>query len=317
MLKDILKIRQAYPLWMKEAITKNRINLAIDLYGREGLYVSFSGGKDSTVLHYLVAEVELERFGDIKIPRVFVDTGLEFPELKEFVYELKKELGDILIILRPPMNFRQVLDKYGYPLISKSQAMAIRKLTTQNLSIKYRNKLLYGDEKGTAGKLSNKWHYLLDGKIKISEQCCDVMKKRPFHKYEKTTGRVPITGVMANESNNRTIRYVKDGGCNAFNNKRPQSKPLSVWLTTDILEYLKIHKKRYCEVYGDITEKDGILVTTGEQRTGCIFCGFGVTLEKGENRFQRLKRTHPQLHSYCMDHLGMKEVLDYIGVESE
>lgn len=267
-LMKILKIRQAYPLWMKEGISKQRINSAIDLYGREGLYVSFSGGKDSTVLHYLVAEVEIERFGDIQIPRVFVDTGLEFPELKEFVYELKRELGDIVIILRADLNFRQVLNIYGYPIISKSQAMAIRKLTTQNLSDKYRNKLLYGDEKGTAGKLSNKWHYLLEAPFKISEQCCDVMKKRPFHKFGKTTGRIPITGVMANESNNREIRYIKDGGCNAFDNKRPQSKPLSTWLTTDILEYLKVHKKRYCEVYGDIIEKDGKFVTTGEQRTG-------------------------------------------------
>ena len=49
----------------------------------------------------------------------------------------------------------------------------------------------------------------------------------------------------------------------------------------------------------------------------CVFCGFGCHLEIGENRFQRLKKTHPQLYSYCMDQLGMKEVLNYIGVESE
>lgn len=47
----------------------------------------------------------------------------------------------------------------------------------------------------------------------------------------------------------------------------------------------------------------------------CIFCAFGVHLEEGENRFQRLSRTHPELHAYCMNKLGMKEVLEYINVE--
>lgn len=189
---------------MKIKITKNRINSAIDLYGREGLYVSFSGGKDSTALHYLVAEVEIERFGDVKIPRVWCDTGLEYPELKEFA----KDIADVII--RPKMSFKQVLDKYGFPIISKSQAMAIRKLRHNNLSDSYRSKLLYGDKRGTAGKLSDKWHYLLEAPFEISEKCCDVMKKRPFHKYEKESGRIPITGVMASESSNREIRYIQD-----------------------------------------------------------------------------------------------------------
>lgn len=311
LLRDLLKIRQVYPLFMKIKISKLRINMAIDLYGREELYLSFSGGKDSTVLHYLVAEVEMERFGNIKIPRVWCDTGLEFPELKEFA----KSIADIII--RPDMNFKEVLNKYGYPIISKSQAMAIRKLRTQNLSDKYRNKLLYGDERGTAGKLSDKWHYLLYAPFKISEQCCDVMKKRPFHKYEKETGRVPITGVMASESNNREIRYIKDGGCNAFENKNPQSKPLSIWSESDILEYLNTYNLPYASVYGDIIERGDKFITTGESRTGCIFCGLGCHLEVGENRFQRLKKTHPQLHKYCMDQLGMREVLEYINVKYE
>lgn len=307
--RSIFKLRQSYPLWMKVGIAKNRINSAIDLYGRDGLYVSFSGGKDSTVLHYIVAEVEIERFGNIEIPRVWCDTGLEFPELKEFA----KTIADI--ILRPQMAFTEVIEIYGYPVISKSQAMAIRKLTTQNLSDKYRDKLLHGDEKGTAGKLSDKWHYLLESPFKISERCCDVMKKMPFKKYERITGRIPMTGVMASESMNREIRYFKDGGCNSFDSKKPQSKPLSVWSEHDILEYLDTYNLEYASVYGEIIKTDDKFRTSGEQRTGCIFCAFGVHLEKGENRFQRLKRTHPHLHKYCMDKLGMKEVLEEIGVK--
>lgn len=319
LLEDILKIRQKYPLWMKIEISKNRINSAIDLYGREGLYLSFSGGKDSTVLHYLVMEVELERFGDVKIPRVWCDTGLEYPELKEFA----KKIADVII--RPKMNFKQVLNKYGFPIISKSQAMAIRKLRHNKLSDAYRDKLLHGDERGTAGKLSNKWHYLLDAPFEISEMCCEVMKKRPFHQYEKETGRVPITGVMASESTNREIRYIEDCGCNAFENKAPQSKPMSVWTDQDVLEFVYKYKIELTSVYGEIKCEEQLSFiensykykTTGESRTGCVFCGFGCHMEKGENRFQRMKRTHPQLHKYCMDQLGMKEVLEYIGVKYE
>lgn len=306
--RNILRIKQNYPLGMKIEISKNRINDAIDKFGRDKLYVSFSGGKDSTVLHYLVAEVELERFGDIKIPRVFDDTGLEFPELRQFAKTIAN------VIIRPDMNFKQVLEKYGYPVISKTQAMAIRKLRTQNLSDKYRNKLLYGDERGTAGKLSNKYHYLLNAPFKISEQCCDVMKKKPFHIYEKKTNRIAITGVMASESNNRETRYLNDGGCNSFNIKNPQSKPLGIWLETNILEYLKTNNLPYASVYGEIVEKDGKLTTTGEKRTGCVFCGFGAT-RSGDDRFIRLKETHPKLHDYCINKLGLKEVLDYLNIK--
>lgn len=306
--RNILRIKQNYPLWMKIEISKSRINNAIDKFGRNELYVSFSGGKDSTVLHYLVAEVELERFGDIKIARVFDDTGLEFPELRQFAKTIAN------VIIRPDMNFKQVLEKYGYPVISKTQAMAIRKLRTQNLSDEYRNKLLYGDERGTAGKLSNKYHYLLNAPFKISEQCCDVMKKRPFHAYEKNTNRIPMTGVMASESNNRETRYLNDGGCNAFNIKNPQSKPLGIWLETDILEYLKTNNLPYASVYGEIVAKDDKLTTTGEKRTGCVFCGFGAN-RSSDDRFIRLKETHPNLYDYCMNKLNLKEVLDYLNIK--
>ena len=68
--------------------------------------------------------------------------------------------------------------------------------------------------------------------------------------------------------------------------------------------------------------KNGKYYTTGENRTGCIFCGFGCHLENEPNRFQRLKKTHPKLWKYCMKEwndggLGMKKVLDYVNVKIE
>lgn len=58
------------------------------------------------------------------------------------------------------------------------------------------------------------------------------------------------------------------------------------------------------------------LYLTGEQRTGCVFCLAGCYLEK-VNRFQRMKETHPKLYDYCMNQLGVKEFLDFIGVKYE
>lgn len=53
---------------------------------------------------------------------------------------------------------------------------------------------------------------------------------------------------------------------------------------------------------------------TGVTRTGCMFCLFGVHLEKHPNRFEKMRKTHPKLYDYCMNTLGIKQVLDYIGV---
>lgn len=327
-----LLLLQSLPLEVKIAKTKLRIREAINYFGAEGLYVSFSGGKDSTVLHYLVKEVEEELWGEQRIPRVFCDTGLEYPELKLHARKIATD------IIRPEIPYNQVLTKYGYPIFSKSTSMTIRKLTTQNLSPRYRNKLLYGDERGNMGRLASKYHYALDADFRISEKCCDVMKKRPFKIYEKKTDRIAIVGVMAEESQNRKIRYVKDGGCNAFNCNRPQSRPLGFWREQDILKYIYINKIEIAPIYGKVVEEsrcvdlfttETIYRTTGERRTGCIFCPYGVHLEKEGNRFERLKETHPKLYNYCMnggkyddegkwvptnEGLGYKKVLNYVGV---
>lgn len=329
-----LQVLQALPLDIKVGKSKLRIYDAISHFGVDGLYLSFSGGKDSTVLHYLVAEVEMEYWGEIRIPRVFCDTGLEYPELKKHVQEIFKTLPEGLgVILRPEKSFRATISDYGYPVLSKSHSFAIRKLTKQNLTDRYRNKLLWGDERGSMGRLPEKFHHLMEADFNISEQCCDIMKKKPFKKYEKETGRNAIVGIMATESAVRKTRYLKDGGCNAFNCKRPQSKPLGFWKEQDILEYLFLNNISIPSVYGEITFSDDSksYALTGVKRTGCMFCMFGVHLEKGEeNRFKQMKKTHPRLYNYCInggtydetgtwipsdEGLGLGHVLDEINVD--
>lgn len=109
---------------------------------------------------------------------------------------------------------------------------------------------------------------------------------------------------------------------------------LSFWTEQDVLEYIVKYNVPYASVYGQIQEEeqlegqmyiDGLhekLYTTGVNRTGCMFCMFGCHLEKEPNRFQRMKKTHPNQYEYCMKSveeggLGIKDVLQYIGVPYE
>ena len=148
--------------------------------------------------------------------------------------------------------------------------------------------------------------------FKISHYCCNVMKKSPMGIYQRKTGRKPFIGTLAEESRMRTQAWIRHG-CNAFEGHKQSSQPMSFWTEQDVLHYIKQEGLEICSVYGDILASDdtgmmyepipGIecnLKCTGCQRTGCIFCGFGVHLEKGETRFQRLSRTHPKQYEYCM-----------------
>ena len=290
---------QNLPLDLKIAKSKLRIEEWVRHYGIDGVYVSFSGGKDSTVLLHLVRQLYPD------IPAVFVDTGLEYPEIKQFVKEQEN-----ITILRPEMSFKQVIETYGYPMISKEQANYLDDI--RNSTEKMRIRRIEGDSKGRF-KLSKKYHYLIDAPFKISHRCCNVMKKKPVKKYERETGRVPFIGTMAQESTLRKQSYLKHG-CNAFDSKRPTSTPLGFWTEQDILAYIQLYDLKIASVYGDVIEQDGKLITTKCDRTGCVFCGFGVHLEKEPNRYQRLEKTHPQLHAYCMDKLGFKEVCEFMNI---
>jgi 3'-phosphoadenosine 5'-phosphosulfate sulfotransferase (PAPS reductase)/FAD synthetase len=302
-----LRIMQSWSLQRKIQVTQTRI---IEWYQKNNgkVYVSFSGGKDSTVLLDLARRIYPD------IPAVFIDTGLEYPELREFV----KSISNV-VWLKPDMNFRKVIETYGYPIISKNVSRAIHDVKKLGNNC-WSARAFDGRETGLYNY--TKYKYLLDSPFKISNQCCEVMKKKPLKKYEKQSGNKPIIGTMACESQARKIAWLHNG-CNSFSGKNQKSQPMSFWTEQDVLEYISLTGISYTQVYGEIIkDKDGKYHTTKCNRTGCIFCGFGCHLEKEPNRFQRLKETHPKLWEYCMRDwnsggLGMKSVLEYIGVKIE
>jgi len=287
-----VKQRQSLPLAAKIIRSKRIIREWHDHWDNQ-IYISFSGGKDSTVLLHLVRSVYP------KTEAVFCDTGLEFPEIREFV-----KTFDNVRWLKPGMNFKKVIEKYGYPIISKDQAHKIdrirRREYNKNVIKMYLNGYMKNGRKTTC-ILSWKWRYLLNAPFKISDVCCEVIKKRPFKKYENETDKKGFIGTLAVDSQMRLKSYLQNG-CNAFNKLRPSSQPLSFWLEKDIWDYIHQHNLSYSKIYD-----------MGEERTGCMFCLFGEHLNSG-SRFNRMKKYHPKQYRYCMEVLNYKEVLKWYPV---
>ena len=288
---DELHQWQAFPLSVKIRMTKERIRNWINEFGEDGVYVSFSGGKDSTVL------LDLVRKDYPEVKAVFVDVPTQYPELKKFA-----KTFDNLVILKPKISFAQVCEKYGFPMFSKeiSECIAdsrkyIRILTDRQtdrqteIPFAYRIADLIGIDrrvdKGNRAfadlKMGNipseilkapvrvkqlfgvkceqfssmydrsKYLFMLNAPFEVSNQCCKVMKKQPMHQYHKDTGRVPFTAQMASESKLRSSQWIQNG-CNGFDLKIPTSNPMAFWTEQDVLLYIKENNLPICSVYGEV-----------------------------------------------------------------
>ena len=335
-IHDAQRLRelQKLPLDNKILITQARL-IEWYKYWNGQCYVGLSGGKDSSVCADIAAQV-CELLG-YKLVLWFANTGLEYPEVRrnvDDIYNYLKQKYNIEIELVKDypkdrkgnrITFRQVLDKYGYPLISKdvSNTIAGARRSIAKGEDSYRLRKLKGTLKQKNGQPSKftcaKWSFLLDAPFAISSNCCDIMKKRPAHKFEKERRLVSIVATMANESYLRLSTWFKFG-CNAFNEASPQSRPMSFWTEDDVLEYIKLNDIPLASVYGEILkDEDGGYYTSGVSRTGCMFCLYGIQYEKEPNRFQQMKLTHPKLYDYCIREcdkgcLGIGRVLDFINI---
>ena len=359
---ETLKELQALPLDDKIALSRARIAEWYKFWDGD-VYISFSGGKDSTVLRDLVHSMYPE------VPCVWVNTGLEYPEIQQFVRSDPDS-----VIVRPAVDFKTVITEYGYPLISKEVSEAIyyarrkhpkisgggggvqtpsrsespnqldeangtpraekrpadgktssasggrgqRKNVTRQLLLGTYSPSKQWIEKHSGGagnlKIANgpnagvkspfnkeKWLPIArDLPVRISHKCCDVMKKSPLNKYQRKEKLHPYLGTMAEESRLRTQAWIRHG-CNAFDSTKKTSSPMAFWTEQDVLEYIKRYGLEYAAPYGDLTvDENGLLKFTGYDRTGCIYCAFGMHIEKGKSRFERLKLTHPRLYDYSV-----------------
>lgn len=113
----------------------DRLNIIRDVikkHGEDKFYISFSGGKDSTVLHHLIDEA----LPGNKIPRVYADTGIEYNDVKAFVKELQAH-DDRIEIIKPSVNIKQMLEREGYPFKSKELVLSPIETDTSKNFIHY------------------------------------------------------------------------------------------------------------------------------------------------------------------------------------
>ena len=226
-------------------------------------YISFSGGKDSTVLHHLV-DLALP---NNKIPRVYINTGIEYVDVVKFVKEIASD-DDRFVILNPTKPVKKVLEERGYPFKSKQHA--------HNVAIYQRNGLTKTNEKylGLSSKTMFlcpkilKYQFSEEFKLKVSEKCCDELKKKPIKKWEKENNRtITLTGMRSEEGGFRNYQR----NCAVFKgDELIKFHPLKV-VTNEWMDWF-IEKEgiKLCKLYYE---------PFNFKRTGCKGCPFSLDLQ--------------------------------------
>ncbi len=241
------------------------IKTTINKYGEENFYISFSGGKDSTVLHYLV---DMALPGN-KIPRVFSNTGIEYQKIVEFVKSLAKE-DDRFEIITPNKNIKKTLEDVGYPFKSKVHSTKLRSWqigTRTEVTMRYANL----DGSNTSKFISPKklrYQFSDDFKLKVSPYCCEELKKKPFKKWQKENGKtITITGMRKEEGGRRehmNCIVTKKDKVVKFHPLAVVSEEFEDW-------FIEKHNIKLCELY---------YPPFNFQRTGCMGCPFSLSLQK-------------------------------------
>ena len=176
------------------------------------------------------------------------------------------------------ITFRRVIEEYGYPVISKEVSKRVyyaREYLKGKESSLWAYKSLTEEIFTEDGKRSpydkHKYEFMIDAPFKISNKCCEVMKKRTAHSYNKSSDNKPILATMTEESQMRKIGWYRTG-CNAFNGNDSKSQPMSFWTEQDVLKYIKTYDIPIASVYGEIKQdENGKYYTTGCNRTGWLY----------------------------------------------
>lgn len=244
----------------------NVIKDTINKYGEDNFYLSFSGGKDSTVLHYLLDMA----IPNNNIPRVFINTGIEYNAIVNFVKGLAAN-DKRFIILQPTQAIKPMLEKYGYPFKSKqhSHNVMVYQHSGIGLSVKRYLGIIESNTKFRCPK-SLLYQFTPDFKIKLSDNCCRKMKKEPIKRWEKENNKhVAITGMRNSEGGERAsikgcILTDKQGNLKRFH---PLIKVNDEWEEW----FIKEHNIQLCELY---------LPPFNFKRTGCKGCPFSLDLQE-------------------------------------
>lgn len=259
-----------------------KIKQIIEKYEEKNFYISFSGGKDSTVLSELI---DMAVPGNM-IPRVYANTGIELNMIRDFVLNMQKT-DNRIIIVKPIIPIKQMLEKEGYPFKSKLHAHCV------DLYQKY------GFEKnmvkGYLGKRPEFWHsqqcpkklryqFTDENKLKISDMCCVRLKEDPLINWSKNNNRsIAIIGTMRDEGGRRG----RSGCLQFYGKKLKQFKPLNP-ITKEWEDwFIKTYNIKICDIYNP---------PYNFQRTGCKGCPFALKLQ---HELDILEKYFPNERKQC------------------
>jgi 3'-phosphoadenosine 5'-phosphosulfate sulfotransferase (PAPS reductase)/FAD synthetase len=254
--------------------------------------LSYSGGKDSTVLSHLMVE-RLK----LAIPHITSDTRLEYPETKAQIKHWKqwlRERGVSLHVAYPALRPREVWQKVGVPLWSKVIGQKVDKyVATGNRA----HLLRVPQELHAAAELLRQAGIGLAG-----SRCCDELKKKPMHRLNKKLGILGhFTGVRVQESRSREMMWLQRGALYYSTAHREWlCHPLSFWTKDEIAGYLKQHN-----IY-PILPKGGA--------SGCVCCMFGSHVRPGPTPLQSLYHDNPKMWHAAIFDWGYKDALDIAGI---
>lgn len=335
-LHEAMLQKQSVDYEVKVEMSKARITAFIEEATKRGYNTHVSvGGLDSIVLAYLIRSMGYD------IPLVSASTLEDIS-----IQKVHRELGCIMV--KPLKPKVKILQEEGFPVLSKRIANKINTIANPTEKNKTVRHAIITGECGEQG------HYATDSKMKlpltylklfggldeegrklgyqaptdfkVSHKCCYYLKEAPCDNWAKEHNSVPFLGLMASEGGQRADA-LEEHGCNYFGKTTARSCPFAFYYHSDVIHLAVDLKVHIPEIYGDvIIEKiDGkeIYRTTGEQRTGCSMCGFGIQLESRPHRFDRLYERNPKewdfwMNRCCTDENGEKygwgRVLDYIGI---
>ncbi len=240
------------------------IKTTIKKYGEQNFYISFSGGKDSTVLHHLIDEA----IPGNKIPRIFINTGIEYEYIRKYVIDLKQK-DDRFVIFNSNVNITKMLHDKGYPFKSKEHSCKLAMY--QNKGINTKSIERYLDENNSF-KCPDKLMYQFtdEFELKISDRCCYELKKRTIQRYEKESGRnISILGLRIGEGGQRA----NHNGCVVFdrNHSLKKFKPLNPCSDDFIEWYIQRNDIKLCKLYYS---------PFNFHRTGCKGCPYSINLQE-------------------------------------
>lgn len=245
-----------------------KIKQIIRKYGEENFYLSFSGGKDSTVLSSLI-DMALP---NNKIPRVYANTGIEYALILSFIRQQKDKHNWELIELKPTKPIKKTLEEEGYPFKSKGHSDFVhrfQKIGRSKSVVQYlgesEDKEPWSSQKSCPKKL--KYQFSDDFKLKISDMCCVRLKEEPLHNWAKENNKpYGIVGIMASEGGRRAgakcLSFLGDKLKN-FQPLAPISKEWEEW-------FISKYNIQICDIYKP---------PYNFIRTGCKGCPFAIKLQ--------------------------------------